>query len=229
MLPRLWSALLLSGNPGTRARRGHASRGQQASRTTVLRVVTNAKNLDALDELLVPDGVDHTFGSENAEQANQFFGMVHQAFPDLHAEVHDVITEGSRWLLGNLYRHPPGRVRRHPRDREADDHQRGRSVRDAGRQAGRTLGRAGHVQLPTPAEGSCPAEAGRDRARRPSDLWSPACGRLCQVSRGPGEAGAGGVVVDLAGDGGQCGAQVGGAWGWSAAVSGTSSRWESLV
>jgi hypothetical protein len=27
-----------------------------------------------LDELLVPDGVDHTFGSENAEQANQFFG-----------------------------------------------------------------------------------------------------------------------------------------------------------
>jgi hypothetical protein len=91
----------------------------------------NAKNLDALDELLVPDGVDHTCGSENAEQANQFFGMVHQAFPDLHAEVYHVITEGSRWLLGDLYRHPPGRVRRHPRDPEADDHQRGRSVRDA--------------------------------------------------------------------------------------------------
>jgi predicted ester cyclase len=57
--------------------------------------VINSRNLDALDELLTPDGVDHTFGSQNPEQAKQFFGMVHQAFPDLHAEVHDVIAEGA--------------------------------------------------------------------------------------------------------------------------------------
>jgi transposase len=44
------------------------------------------------------------------------------------------------------------------------------------------------------------------KERSTSDLWSPASGRLCQVSRGPGKAGAGGVVVDLAGDGGQRGA-----------------------
>jgi steroid delta-isomerase-like uncharacterized protein len=56
--------------------------------------VINGRNLDALDKLLTPDGVDHTFGSQNPEQAKQFFGMVHQAFPDLHAEVHDVIAEG---------------------------------------------------------------------------------------------------------------------------------------
>ena len=56
--------------------------------------VINGRNLDALDELLAPDGVDHTFGSRNPEQAKQFFGMIHQAFPDLHAEVHDVIAEG---------------------------------------------------------------------------------------------------------------------------------------
>jgi predicted ester cyclase len=56
--------------------------------------VINGRNLDALDELLTPDGVDHTFGSQNPEQAKQFFGMVHQAFPDLHAEVHDVIADG---------------------------------------------------------------------------------------------------------------------------------------
>jgi predicted ester cyclase len=56
--------------------------------------VINGRNLDVLDELLTPDGVDHTFGSQNPEQAKQFFGMVHQAFPDLHAEVHDVIAEG---------------------------------------------------------------------------------------------------------------------------------------
>jgi SnoaL-like polyketide cyclase len=48
-----------------------------------------------------PPGVGKTasavtwyFGSQSAEQAKQFFGMVHQAFPDLHAEVHDVIAEG---------------------------------------------------------------------------------------------------------------------------------------
>ena len=56
--------------------------------------VINARNVDVLGELLTPDGVDHTFGSQNAEQAKQFFGMVLQAFPDLHAEVHDVIAEG---------------------------------------------------------------------------------------------------------------------------------------
>ena len=56
--------------------------------------VINGRNPDALDELLVPDGVDHTFGSQSTEQAKRFFGMVYQAFPDLHAEVHDVIAEG---------------------------------------------------------------------------------------------------------------------------------------
>jgi hypothetical protein len=29
------------------------------------REVINGRNLDALDELLTPDGVDHTFGSQN--------------------------------------------------------------------------------------------------------------------------------------------------------------------
>ena len=36
--------------------------------------------------------------------------------------------------------------------------------------------------------------------RLPSDLWSRACGRLCQVSRGAGKARAVGVVIDVAGD-----------------------------
>jgi steroid delta-isomerase-like uncharacterized protein len=56
--------------------------------------VINARNLDALDELLVPDGVDHTFGSQNTEQVKQFFATLHQAIPDLHAEIHDVIGDG---------------------------------------------------------------------------------------------------------------------------------------
>jgi steroid delta-isomerase-like uncharacterized protein len=65
--------------------------------------VINGRNLDALDELLTPDGVDHTFGSQNPEQAKQFFGMAHQAFPDLHAEVHDVIAEGDLVAARSTY------------------------------------------------------------------------------------------------------------------------------
>jgi steroid delta-isomerase-like uncharacterized protein len=56
--------------------------------------VINGRNLDALGGLLTPDGVDHTFGSQNPEQAKQFFGMVQQAFPDMRVEVHEVIAEG---------------------------------------------------------------------------------------------------------------------------------------
>src|SRR6266536_481959 len=51
------------------------------------------------------------------------------------------------------------------------------------------------------------------REKAPNDLWSRACGRLCQVSRGAGQPGAAGVVVDVAGDGGQCGAEFGGSLG----------------
>jgi predicted ester cyclase len=85
--------------------------------------VINGRNLDALDELLTPDGVDHTFGSQNPEQAKQFFGMVHRAFPDLHAEVHDLIAESELVAARVTYTGtPPGRVPRHPRDREEDHH-----------------------------------------------------------------------------------------------------------
>jgi hypothetical protein len=37
--------------------------------------VIHGRNLDALDELLTPDWVDHTFGSQSVEQAKQFFGV----------------------------------------------------------------------------------------------------------------------------------------------------------
>jgi steroid delta-isomerase-like uncharacterized protein len=65
--------------------------------------VINGRDLDALDELLVPNGVDHTFGSQSTEQAKQFFAMLHQAFPDLHAEVHDVIAEGDLVAVWSTY------------------------------------------------------------------------------------------------------------------------------
>ena len=65
--------------------------------------VINGRNPDALDELLVPDGVDHTFGSQSTEQAKQFFAMVYRAFPDLHVEVHDVVAEGDLVAVRSTY------------------------------------------------------------------------------------------------------------------------------
>jgi steroid delta-isomerase-like uncharacterized protein len=56
--------------------------------------VINGRNVEIVDELLTADSVDHTFGSQGLEASKQFFGMLFQAFPDLRAEVHDVIAEG---------------------------------------------------------------------------------------------------------------------------------------
>ncbi len=56
--------------------------------------VINGRNLDAIDALQTPDAVNHTFGGQGTEAAKQFFAMVHQAFPDMRVEVHDVIAEG---------------------------------------------------------------------------------------------------------------------------------------
>jgi steroid delta-isomerase-like uncharacterized protein len=91
---RLWSAQSLSGNPASGQGGAMPVEDNKQAVQRFYQEVINSRNLDALDELLTPDGVDHTFGSQNPEQAKQFFGMVHQAFPDLHAEVHDVIAEG---------------------------------------------------------------------------------------------------------------------------------------
>lgn len=65
--------------------------------------VINGTDLDVIDELLTPDGVDHTFGSQSAEEAKQFFGMLYQAFPDLRVEVNDVIAEGDLVAVRSTY------------------------------------------------------------------------------------------------------------------------------
>jgi SnoaL-like polyketide cyclase len=68
--------------------------------------VINGTDLDAIDELLTPHGVDHTFGSQSAEEAKQFFGMLYQAFPDLRVEVNDVIAEADLVPPGSPTRAP---------------------------------------------------------------------------------------------------------------------------
>jgi steroid delta-isomerase-like uncharacterized protein len=59
--------------------------------------VINKGNLDAVDEFCTEDFVDHEEFpgiTPDREGVKQFFGMMRAAFPDLHAEVHDMIAEG---------------------------------------------------------------------------------------------------------------------------------------
>jgi steroid delta-isomerase-like uncharacterized protein len=56
--------------------------------------VFNRGDVGAADDLLAPDVVDHTFGSQGLESTKRFFTDLLEAFPDFHAEVHDVIGEG---------------------------------------------------------------------------------------------------------------------------------------
>ena len=56
--------------------------------------VFNRGNVDAADELLAPDVVDHSFGSQGLESVKRFFTALLEAFPDLYAEVHEMIGEG---------------------------------------------------------------------------------------------------------------------------------------
>jgi hypothetical protein len=59
------SAQSLSGNPGIWARRAMPVENNKQAARRFYEEVINGWNLDALDELLTPDGVDHTFGSQN--------------------------------------------------------------------------------------------------------------------------------------------------------------------
>jgi hypothetical protein len=66
-------------------------------------------------------------------------------------------------------------------------------------------GNADQRRVALPLSDSASPDSLTDRAcirhPPPSDLWSWACGRLCQVSRGARKARPVGVIVDMAGDG----------------------------
>jgi hypothetical protein len=120
---------------------GHTSRGQQGRGAAVHQEVINGRNLDALDELLTP-----RWGRPHLRQPEPRAGQV--ILRDDPAGLPRPAGRGPRrdrrgragGRPGDLHRHPPGRVRRHPRDRQVDHGQRGRLLPDAGRQAGRALG-----------------------------------------------------------------------------------------
>lgn len=61
--------------------------------------VVNVKNLDAIDDLVAPNFVEHEAFpglANDASAVKQFFTMMFGAFPDLHFEVQDIVVEGDK-------------------------------------------------------------------------------------------------------------------------------------
>jgi steroid delta-isomerase-like uncharacterized protein len=61
--------------------------------------VFNQRNLDAIDEHLTTDYVDHAMPPglpTNREGFKQFIGSFLEAFPDFHYTIEDILAEGNR-------------------------------------------------------------------------------------------------------------------------------------
>ncbi len=61
--------------------------------------IFNARNLDALEEVMAANMVDHNAAPGQApglEGTKQFFRMLFAAFPDFHITVEDMIAEGDK-------------------------------------------------------------------------------------------------------------------------------------
>lgn len=75
---------------------------QEENKAVVQRIydeVLNGKNLGAIDELLLPDVVDHMAPPgfpTGIEGAKQMMGMFITAFPDLHISVEDSVADGDK-------------------------------------------------------------------------------------------------------------------------------------
>jgi len=71
----------------------------------------NKRNLDALDELMASDYVDHTNQLRGRENVKQFYTMAFKDFPDLYKTIEDIIAGGDKvWVrYKNMATDPTGR------------------------------------------------------------------------------------------------------------------------
>ena len=59
----------------------------------------NKFNLDALDDLVAPDYVDHTNKIKGLESLKQLMTMGHKGVPDWHETIEDIVAEGDKvWI-----------------------------------------------------------------------------------------------------------------------------------
>ncbi len=63
----------------------------------VINEIINEGDLDAFDELVAADYVDHT-GVPDRETYRRLVVASRQAFPDLHLAIEDEVVEGDRWV-----------------------------------------------------------------------------------------------------------------------------------
>jgi len=56
----------------------------------------NKQNLDVLDELFVPEYVDHVLQLRSLESFKQFSTKFYKGFPDTHSTIEDIIAEGDK-------------------------------------------------------------------------------------------------------------------------------------
>ncbi len=69
--------------------------------------VQNQHRMEVVDELFAADYSDHASGPgivPGKEGFKQFFGMMVQAFPDLHATIHDQIGEGDKVVTRKTFK-----------------------------------------------------------------------------------------------------------------------------
>jgi steroid delta-isomerase-like uncharacterized protein len=58
--------------------------------------VLNANNLDAIDDLVAPDYIDHTGGGNGPDGYRETIEFVRQMFPDLHMRIDDMVEQDDK-------------------------------------------------------------------------------------------------------------------------------------
>ena len=66
--------------------------------------IINQRNLAALDQFVLPGGVNHTVPPGMPQEANQFLGQYLNAFPDVKATVEDLVADGDKVVARVSYR-----------------------------------------------------------------------------------------------------------------------------
>jgi steroid delta-isomerase-like uncharacterized protein len=69
--------------------------------------VQNQHNMEVVDQLFAADYNDHASGPgmvPGKEGFKQFYGMMVQSFPDIHATIHDQIAEGDKVVTRKTFR-----------------------------------------------------------------------------------------------------------------------------
>jgi predicted ester cyclase len=66
--------------------------------------IINQRNLAALDQFVLPGGINHTVPPGMPQETNLFLGQYLNAFPDVQATVEDLMADGDKVVARVSYR-----------------------------------------------------------------------------------------------------------------------------